>query len=149
MCPRLFWARINAKRNSAGISSDSSIGVSAASGPSVGVSDSAVAGGGAGVSLKNLGNAIFGTGIVISGFLLRKISVVVAIYKGKAANINMPNTKPGKPRNWACIRWRHCADENMEKSNIKYNIAHVVAIYPSVQIMAYLCNLIKFHNLVM
>ena len=102
-----------------------------------------------GADFKKVGILICGMGIVIRGFFVRTISVVVAMYKGNAARINMPKTKPGNPRNCARIRCCHWADENMEKSNIKYNIAHVVAIYPSVQIMAYLCNLIKFHNLVM
>lgn len=42
-------------------------------------------------------NSIFGSGIVISGFLLRTINVVVDMYNGTAANINKQNTKPPNP----------------------------------------------------
>lgn len=45
-----------------------------------------------------------GTGIVNKGFLVRIINVAVAMYNGNAANMNMPNTNPGKPRSWACNR---------------------------------------------
>lgn len=47
---------------------------------------------------------ILGTGGVNNGFLVRMINVVLAIYNGNAANISIPNTNPGNPRNWACIR---------------------------------------------
>lgn len=126
--PMLFRARINAKRNSAGMSSGNSTGVSTSSGPSVGVSDSGtVSGVGAGDDFRNSGILIFGNGIVISGCLVRTINVVVAMYSGKAANNNMPKTKPGNPRNCACAKCRHWARLNMEKSNMKYKIAHVMA----------------------
>ena len=49
-------------------------------------------------SLRRL---IFGSGIVISGFFVRIIRVLVAIYSGIIANIKMPKTKPGKPRRCA------------------------------------------------
>lgn len=128
MRPMLFRARINAKRNSAGISSGSSTGVSTSSGPSVGVSDSGtVSGAGAGDAFRNSGILIFGNGIVISGCLVRTINMVVATYSGKAANTNMPKTKPGNPRNCAFAKCRHWARLNMEKSNMKYKIAHVIA----------------------
>jgi len=128
MRPMLFRARINAKRNSAGMSSGNSTGVSTSSGPSVGVSDSGtVSGVGAGDDFRNSGILILGNGIVISGCLVRTINVVVAMYSGKAANNNMPKTKPGNPRNCACAKCRHWARLNMEKSNMKYKIAHVMA----------------------
>lgn len=126
----LLRARINAKRNSAGISGGSSVGVSASSGPRAGVSDSGsgVEAGSAGAGLNKAGILIFGIGIVIRGFLVRTISVVVATYNGNAARIKMPNTKPGNPRNWARIRRCHWGALNIEKSNMKNKIAHVVAI---------------------
>ena len=105
------------------------MGVSTSSGPKVGVSDSdwGIGADSVDADFKKVGILIFGMGIVISGCLVRTISVVVATYKGNAARINMPKTKPGKPRNCARIRCCHWADENMEKSNIKYKIAHVIA----------------------
>lgn len=120
---------MNAKRNSAGISGGKSVGASTSSGPRVGVSDSG-SGVGAGsvvVALNKAGILIFGIGIVIKGFFVRTISVVVATYNGNAANIKMPNTNPGNPRNWARIRCRHWGALNIEKSNIKNKIAHVIA----------------------
>lgn len=125
----MLRARINAKRNSAGISGGNSVGVSTSSGPNVGVSDSdwGIGADSVDADFKKVGILIFGMGIVISGCLVRTISVVVATYKGNAARINIPKTKPGKPRNCARIRCCHWADENMEKSNIKYKIAHVIA----------------------
>ena len=85
------------------------MGASISSGPSDGVSDSALVTGagvvaGAGVGLINLGIFIFGIGIVISGFFVRITSVVVATYSGNAANTKMPNTKPANPCNSARIR---------------------------------------------
>ena len=67
--PILLRARINATRNSAGMSGGNSIGVSTSSGPRVGVSDSDVgAGVGSGVDdFKKAGILIFGIGIVIRG----------------------------------------------------------------------------------
>ena len=126
----LLRARINAKRNSAGISGGSSVGVSASSGPRAGVSDSGsgVEAGSAGACLNKAGILIFGIGIVIRGFLVRTISVVVATYNGNAARIKMPNTNPGNPRNCARIRRCHWGALNIEKSNMKNKIAHVVAI---------------------
>ena len=49
-----------------------------------------------GTGRKNSGN-----GILKSGFFVRKIIFVVAMYIGIAAKIKMPKTKPGKPRSWA------------------------------------------------
>lgn len=43
-------------------------------------------------------NSIFGNGIVINGFLLRRINAVVDMYNGMAANISKQNTNPPKPR---------------------------------------------------
>ena len=125
----LLRTRINAKRNSAGISGGSSVGVSTSSGPRAGVSDSGSGAdaGSTGAGLNNAGILIFGIGIVIRGFFVRTISVVVATYKGNAARIKMPNTKPGNPRNWARIRCRHWVVLNIEKSNMKNKIAHVIA----------------------
>lgn len=125
----LLRARMNAKRNSAGMSGGRSVGVSSSSGPRVGVSDSVsgVGAGSAGAGLNNAGILIFGIGIVIRGFFVRTISVVVATYNGNAARIKMPNTKPGKPRNWARIKCRHWGALNIEKSNMKNKIAHVIA----------------------
>ena len=106
MRPMLLRARMNAKRNSAGMSAGNSMGVSTSSGPSEGVSDSGsgVGVGSVGAGFKKAGILIFGNGIVISGFLVRIISVVVAMYNGNAASINMPKTNPGKPRSWARAR---------------------------------------------
>lgn len=106
MRPMLLRARMNAKRNSAGMSAGNSTGVSTSSGPSAGVSDSgsAVGVGSVGAGLKKAGILIFGAGIVINGFLVRIINIVVAMYNGNAASINMPNTKPGNPRSWARAR---------------------------------------------
>lgn len=124
--PRLLRARMNAVRNSAGMSGGRSDGVSVGND---GVSDSGgvgVGGGAGGVGRKNAGILIFGKGIVIRGFLLRTISVVVAMYSGNAASISRPNTKPAKPRSWACASLCHWAMLNISKLNKKYNIAHIV-----------------------
>ena len=127
MRPRLLRARINASRSSAGISGGRSVVSSVGSD---GVSDSGAGcgldGAAGGVGRRKLGILIFGSVIVIRGFLLRTISVVVAIYSGNAANISRPNTKPAKPRNWACANLCHWAMFNMSKLNKKYNIAHIV-----------------------
>ncbi len=105
MRPRLLRARINGTRNSAGRSVGKVIGISTSSGPRLGVSDSGVGvASGVVAGLTKDGIVILGTGIVINGFLFRIISVVVAMYNGKADKIKIPNTKPGKPRNWARIR---------------------------------------------
>ena len=102
----LLRARINAMRNSAGMSSGSSVFAYSSSGPRVGVSDSVSGVWGAIIVLgfKNDGIFIVGTGIVTSGFFVRTINVVVAIYIGNAASIKIPNTNPGKPCNWARIK---------------------------------------------
>lgn len=127
MRPRLLRARIYAVRNSAGMSGDRSDGVSTGKD---GVSDSVGAGAGVatgvgGVGRKKAGILILGKGMVISGFLLRTISVVVAMYSGNAANSNRPNTKPAKPRSWAWASLCHWAMFNMSKLNKKYNITHI------------------------
>ena len=69
-----------------------------------------------------------GTGTVINGFFVRTINVVVATYSGRAANIRIPNTNPGNPRNSARIKWRQYASENMSKLNRKFSIAHITAV---------------------
>lgn len=96
--PMWARARINAARNSvgmvfccAGCSSD----VSFSSGASE-LSVSAVAVFSSGTGSKN-----FGRGTVNSGFLVRKMIIVVAMYVGIAAKISIPKTKPGKPRSCA------------------------------------------------
>ena len=101
MRPILLRARMNATRNSAGMSGGNSVGVSTSSGPNVGFSDSGwgIGAGSVDADFKKVGILILGTGIVISGCLVRTISVVVATYSGNAARINMPKTKPGNPRN--------------------------------------------------
>lgn len=71
------------------------------------------------------GILIFGKGIVNSGFFVRTIILVVAMYNGIAAKINIPNTKPGNPRNSACIRICHWAALNMLKLNIQNKTAHM------------------------
>ncbi len=123
--PRLLRARINAVRNSAGISGGRSDGLSTGND---GVSDSVGVGAGAGAGgagRRKAGILIFGKGMVSSGFLFRTISVVVAMYSGNAANISSPNTKPAKPRSWACANLCHWAMFNILKLNRKYNIAHI------------------------
>lgn len=70
------------------------------------------------------GNAIFGVGIVISGFLLRIISVVVAMYSGNADNISKPKTNPAKPCSSARANLCHWAALNMLKLNKKYSMNH-------------------------
>lgn len=126
--PKLLRARMYAVRNSAGMSGDRSDGVSVGkdgvsdSGAGAGVAGTA---GAAGAGRRNAGIFIFGNGIVISGFLLRTISVVVAMYSGNAANSSRPNTKPAKPRSWAWASLCHWAMFNMSKLNRKYNIAHI------------------------
>lgn len=69
-----------------------------------------------------------GIGTEKSGFLVRIINVVLAIYNGNAANTNMPNTKPGKPRNSARIRCRQCAIESISKLNRNLNTSHIIAV---------------------
>ena len=53
------------------------------------------------------GMLIFGRGIVINGLFLRTISVVVAMYKGRADKIKSPNTKPANPCRRALNRRCH------------------------------------------
>lgn len=102
MRPRLLRLRIKTERNSAGMSLGSSVGVGDVVAV-VGVGSGAGSGAGGG-DCKNVGILIFGVGIVIRGFLVRIISVIVAIYKGNAASNIIPKTNPGKPRNCARIR---------------------------------------------
>ncbi len=78
------------------------------------------------VRLKSCG--ILGSGIVNSGFFVRMIRVVVAMYNDGAASSNMPNTKPGNPRRRACARCCHCWALKMLNLNKKYNNAHVATI---------------------
>lgn len=68
-----------------------------------------------------------GTGMLNSGFFVRIINVVLAMYNGSAASINMPNTKPGNPRNSARIRWFQWVPENISKLNMNFKINHIVA----------------------
>lgn len=100
-----FIARINCGRSSSG-RSDGMFGA-----VSVEAGTASVAVSGSGVFL----GAIFGNGMVISGFFVRMISVVVATYKGSIAKIKIPNTKPGKPRSCACINLCHCVPLKMLK----------------------------------
>lgn len=71
---------------------------------------------------------IFGSGMVNSGFFVRMIRVVVAMYNDGAASNSMPNTKPGNPRRRACARCCHCWALKMLNLNKKYNNAHVATI---------------------
>lgn len=133
MRPTLLRARINACRSSAGMSSGKSdMGFASSSGASFGVSDSGGVHDSAGVGvlagLKMLGIFSFGNCIDSSGFLVRIISVVVAMYRGNAAKSIMPKTKPPKPRSCARNRCCHWDALNIEKLNIKYNTAHVIII---------------------
>lgn len=95
------FARKNAVCISAGISDGNAGGGGmsdfVSSGSGVGAGDAA------GAAVRNIAG-IFGVGIVINGFLSRIINVVVAIYSGNAANINIPNTKPANPCNSARIK---------------------------------------------
>ena len=67
----------------------------------------------------------FGFGMVISGFFVRTIIAVVAMYNGVAANNSTPNTKPPNPRSSARANLCHCAPLKILNLNIKYKIAHV------------------------
>lgn len=133
MRPTLLRARTNACRSSAGMSSGKSdMGFASSSGASFGVSDSGggqdSVGVGGGAGLKMRGIFSFGNCIDNSGFLVRIISVVVAMYRGNAAKSIMPKTKPPKPRSCARNRCCHWDVLNIEKLNIKYNTAHVITI---------------------
>lgn len=119
--------RLNAWRNSAGISGDSSISIGFMMLES-GVVDSgsgSVVVGAVSVVRNNLPRLIFGKGTVNSGCFLRTIKTVLAIYRGRAESIIMPNTKPAKPCSLARIRRCHMCPSNMLKLNKKYNIAHM------------------------
>ena len=120
MCSRL---RRKCGRNSLGISFGN--GVGAGSGVAAFSSVDSVE---AAAGLANSFLMRSGTGMVNSGFLLRITNVVVATYRGRAANIKMPKTKPGKPRNWAWNRRCHWVPLNMLKLNRPYKIAHMTAI---------------------
>lgn len=50
-----------------------------------------------------------------NGCFVRMINVVVDTYNGIAANINMPNTKPGNPCNPARAIYRQCMALKMLK----------------------------------
>ncbi len=80
------------------------------------------------VGRKNFGNGILGSGTVINGFFVRMINVVLAMYRGRAAKINRPNTCPANPCRRACIRRCHMCPSNMLKLNKKYKIAHMTMI---------------------
>lgn len=118
-----FWVRINASCISGGMSSGIFI-----SGAVAGVSGSAGLGAGVGAVAGLNTDAMRGVGIVINGFLLRTINVVVAMYNGNAANINMPKTKPPKPCSSACINLCQRDASNISKLNINNNIAHITKI---------------------
>lgn len=122
-------------RNSAGMSGGNSVGISTASGPSSGVSDVVGGVGSTGVGIGVGSNSakiffmfILGNGIVISDFLLRIISVVVAMYNGNAASNKIPNTKPGNPRSWARNRRCHIDMSNILNLNRKYNTHHIMPV---------------------
>lgn len=70
----------------------------------------------------------FGTETENKGFLVRIINVVVAIYNGSAASINMPKTKPGNPRNFACNNKCQCRPENILKLNRNLSTSHTKAV---------------------
>lgn len=97
------FARKNADCISAGISDGNAGGAGMS-----GCSDSGSgAGTGDGVCVGRNIAGIFGAGIVINGFLSRIINVVVAMYSGNAASINIPNTNPANPCNSARIKRCH------------------------------------------
>lgn len=87
------------------------------------VGASSVVGLSAGTGVK-----IFGNGIVNSGFFVRKMMDVVAIYNGKADKTSIPNTNPGKPRNSAWINVCQFDAENISKLNSQRKIAHTTKI---------------------
>ena len=97
------FARKNADCISAGISDGNAGG----GGMSDFVSSGSGAGAGDGVCVGRNIAGIFGVGIVINGFLSRIINVVVAMYSGNAASINIPNTNPANPCNSARIKRCH------------------------------------------
>ena len=81
-----------------------------------------------GFFLSSFGTGCINLGIftVINGFFVRTIIMVVAIYIGSAAKINMPKTKPGNPRKCACINICHCVDEKILKLNIHFKMPHMI-----------------------
>lgn len=95
--PPCTRARTNAGRNSVGIIFCGVVSVGVVS------TGSCDTGSGAAVADVSSGTGCinFGSDSVNNGFFVRKMILVVAMYNGIAANINMPNTKPGKPRRWA------------------------------------------------
>lgn len=108
-----------------------SFGISGGNGSGSGVFSAGVSGAGASGVEDGFANACLmqaGTGTVISGFLLRTTKTVVATYMGRAASIKMPNTKPGKPRNWAWNSRCHWAPLNILNLNRPYKITHITAI---------------------
>lgn len=119
----LLRARMNILCNSGGRSSGNSGSCSVGL---VGVGSVSFATGVLDVSFVSKGNFMFGFGIVISGFLLRMINVVVAIYSGSADSISRPNAKPAIPCNCACASLCHCAPLKMLKLKRKYNTAHIM-----------------------
>ncbi len=98
------FARKNADCISAGISDGNAGGGGmsdfVSSGSGVGAGDAA------GAAVRNIAGML-GVGIVINGFLSRIINVVVAMYSGNAASINIPNTNPANPCNSARIKRCH------------------------------------------
>lgn len=93
----LRWARSNMLRISMGIFRACVVGADCVSGCS-----------GADVGCGGTFFVVFcacshdGFGMVNNGFFVRTINTVVDTYNGIAANINMPNTRPGNPRSPAC-----------------------------------------------
>ena len=105
-------ARIYTPRISRGTSGDIS-GVSDFCSGSVG----AFSGSGAGFGVLFLSCGSFTAGRLIKYSFLRAVMTVVATYRGRAANNNIPKTNPGKPRSCACARRCHWVSLNMLKLN--------------------------------
>lgn len=121
-------ARSRANKNGARNSPGNPCGSSAGGVFSVAVGGVATTGGAAACGVSaGVGVINAGSDIVISGFFVRIITVIVAIYNGSAAKINMPNTKPPKPRSCARISRIQSLCENMSKLNMPDSIAHMMA----------------------
>ena len=118
-------ARVNAARTSAGIVFAGVLGVVSGAGGGASVALDAGAGAVVGASIGT-GVINFGNGILNSGFFVRITILVVAMYIGTAAKINMPNTNPGNPRNSACAKMRHWVALNILKLNSQNNIDHII-----------------------
>lgn len=132
--PRLLRIRMYAGRSSAGIfsgrSESTTCGVSESVFSAASVSVVSVDGvADTGTGCRRARNFfMYFVGIVISGFLVRIISVVHATYRGRADNNSIPNTKPANPCSSARIRCCHWCGLNILKRNRKYNIAHIDAM---------------------